>query len=232
MEKYYIVVIGDIVKSSKVEASVRLEMQEQLSQTLLEINQTYEEYLISKFTITIGDEFQGLLRCDAPFMLIIEMLRLKLGIAIRLGIGVGELYTEIKNINTELNIGNDGPAYWAAREAINFVHDTNDYGVTNVCLRAKKEGIPIDLINHLLRMGEVLRNKWTTSQKDFVQGALAYMYTSNERVLQKKLADFLGISSQQVSNSMKNTAFFQYQANCQLIESSVHDEIGDTYGKE
>lgn len=38
---------------------------------------------------------------------------------VRFGIGVGKILTDI---NPELSIGADGPAYWHARKAINYIH--------------------------------------------------------------------------------------------------------------
>src|SRR5690554_4679195 len=56
-------------------------------------------------------------------------------ISLRWGIGVGELTTPIKI--KKVSIGTDGPAYWHAREAIESVHEDNDYGLLNEKLKTE-----------------------------------------------------------------------------------------------
>ena len=57
--KPYIAVIGDIKDSKNLKN--RMQTQEKLKETLNSINQKYERNISSRFTITLGDEFQGLL---------------------------------------------------------------------------------------------------------------------------------------------------------------------------
>ena len=51
----YIALIGDIIKSKKIQD--RAQAQQQLLQLMKELNQQYQKYLISPFTVTAGDEF-------------------------------------------------------------------------------------------------------------------------------------------------------------------------------
>ena len=55
----YIAIIGDIKKSKKIKE--REIFQNQLNSILKKVNQLYSSSISSKFTITLGDEFQGLL---------------------------------------------------------------------------------------------------------------------------------------------------------------------------
>ncbi|NLE83252.1 MAG: hypothetical protein GX603_01905, partial [Chloroflexi bacterium] len=54
-----IAIIGDIIKSKAL--ADRRKTQESLYGVLQQINQRYAEVLASKFTVTLGDEFQGVL---------------------------------------------------------------------------------------------------------------------------------------------------------------------------
>ena len=57
--KPYIAIIGDIKSSKKL--SDRKAVQDKLKRVLMKVNEKYDRDIASKFTITLGDEFQGLL---------------------------------------------------------------------------------------------------------------------------------------------------------------------------
>lgn len=114
----YLALIGDIIQSKQL--SQRSEVQEQLKICLNRLNEFFEPYIISNFSLTLGDEFQGLMKIDAPIFYLIDLINDQMrDIPMRYGIGVGEILT---HINPEVSMGADGPAYWHAREAIKFVH--------------------------------------------------------------------------------------------------------------
>lgn len=72
-------------------------------------------------TPTVGDEQQGLYRRleDALISLLMIQLRLPDGVAFRFGIGVGAVRA-VESVHGELA---DGPGWYAAREAIETVHE-------------------------------------------------------------------------------------------------------------
>ena len=51
----YIALIGDIIESKKIQD--RAQVQQQLLRLMKELNWQYQDYLISPFTVTTGDEF-------------------------------------------------------------------------------------------------------------------------------------------------------------------------------
>ena len=114
----YLALIADVIDSKIVQE--RFDLQKQLEKTLQKINELFKDYLASSFTLTLGDEFQALLKMDAPVFQIIDTLRSELKpTQLRFGIGLGEIVTDIDPLQS---IGADGPAYWNARAAINLVH--------------------------------------------------------------------------------------------------------------
>lgn len=114
----YLALIGDIIQSKQL--SQRSEAQERLKTCLKRLNELFKPYIISNFSLTLGDEFQGLMKIDAPIFYLIDLINDEMrDIPMRYGIGVGEILTDI---NPEISIGADGPAYWYAREAIKFIH--------------------------------------------------------------------------------------------------------------
>ena len=107
-------IIGDIVQSRKF--NERSKIQDKLRAALDSINEEYDELIASKFIITLGDEFQGLLKTtdkliDIIYRIVMEMHPVK----IRIGIGIGDILTEI---NKEMSLGADGPAYHNARKML------------------------------------------------------------------------------------------------------------------
>lgn len=110
----YVAMIGDIKESKKIDG--RNMVQEKLNHILNHINERYSSDISAKFVITLGDEFQGLLSVNDHLLEIIKYIQREMyPVRLRFGIGIGEIYTDIFH---EAAIGADGPAYYAAREAI------------------------------------------------------------------------------------------------------------------
>ncbi|MBS6719197.1 MAG: DNA-binding protein, partial [Streptococcus parasanguinis] len=101
----YLALIADVIDSKIVQE--RFDLQKQLEKTLQKINELFKGCLASAFTLTLGDEFQALLKVDAPIFQIIDTLRSELKpTQLRFGIGLGEIVTDIDPLQS---IGADGP---------------------------------------------------------------------------------------------------------------------------
>jgi len=112
-EKQYFAVIGDIIGSRNVDD--RAGLQRQLGAGLADVNRRYANQIASKYLLTIGDEFQGLLRTSENIDRILASLRVAVHpVDLRFGIGVGGLVTPLQ----EQAIGMDGPCFQRARAAI------------------------------------------------------------------------------------------------------------------
>ena len=72
----YLALIADVIDSKMVQE--RFDLQKQLEKTLQTMNELFGEFIASNFTLTLGDEFQGLLKVDAPVFQIIDTLRSEL----------------------------------------------------------------------------------------------------------------------------------------------------------
>lgn len=115
----YYAIIGDIKRSKKIEN--RCEIQEKLKKILDNVNSIYNNDISAKFLITLGDEFQGVLEITAPILEIIKHIQREIyPIKLRFGVGIGNVSTLI---NHEAAIGADGPAFYAAREMIEFLRE-------------------------------------------------------------------------------------------------------------
>ena len=124
-QRLCIAVIADMVGSRKLDASVRQETQRVLKQTLNRWNRSYRKYILSNFTITTGDEFQGLLKDPGCLLAMIRSLETDIpDIKFRFGIGFGELFTDL----APTAVGMDGPVWHSARAAIVQAKTENQLG--------------------------------------------------------------------------------------------------------
>ncbi|HZK35202.1 MAG TPA: SatD family protein [Bacillota bacterium] len=110
----YITVICDLVASRQLDN--REEIQYKLIDTLKEANKRYSMDIVAPFVITIGDEWQGLLRYPCDYDMVLAFFKKNLSpVQFRCGIGIGE--TSIHDFELTVN-QLDGPSFYKARQAI------------------------------------------------------------------------------------------------------------------
>lgn len=200
----YLALIADVIDSKMVQE--RFDLQKQLENTLQKMNELFGDYLASRFTLTLGDEFQALLKVDAPVFQIIDTLRSELTpTQLRFGIGLGEIVTAIDPLQS---VGADGPAYWNARAAINFVHQKNDYGNTQIYFSSGKENQDF-FVNALIASGEAIRSGWRDSQEEILLNLLKRSVYS-ESFSQQDLAQSLAINPSALSKRLKSSSIRVY----------------------
>lgn len=198
-----IAIIGDLIDSKSIKD--RFQVQEKLDKILEEVNIHYKENIVSKWTITLGDEFQVLMRPNLKVFEMLDYISYKMEPnKIRYGIGLGKIDT---NINYEKSIGADGPAYWNARKAIKFIHDNNNYGNSKIAFIG--ESCNNEIINHLLSYTDWMKENWTASQKKVLYSLLENNIYS-ENFEQKKLAKILDISESAMSRRVKSSGIKLY----------------------
>ena len=215
----YIALIGDIIESKKIQD--RAQVQQQLLRLMKELNWQYQDYLISPFTVTTGDEFQALFSPNSYMFQIIDQLSVAFSpYEIRFGIGVGEMVTEI---NKEQSIGSDGPAYWLAREAINHIHDKNDYGINHISVFLADEEVSWT-VNAMLAACSFIQSKWTEVQYDVLKQLLtANIY--DETFSHKEMARSLSITPSAFNKRIKASGLKIYLRNKRVAMNQILKEI-------
>jgi hypothetical protein len=201
----YCALIGDIIASR--ELPNRSQVQDALKDTFLYINETYADHIASDFTLTLGDEFQGLLGDMSKLFEIIDSIRFQhLAIDIRFGVGIGSMLT---TIDRNASIGADGPAYWNARAALNSVHAENDYHRSKVRIEGELDINWTTVANDSLRLCDFIESRWRASQRDFV-AACVRMHGHDTTVKQTKLAEELGLTPQAVNQKVQTSGYYQW----------------------
>ena len=189
-EQHFLAVIGDLRRSR--EDLDRARTQLRLEAALESINRKFAGDLAARFIITLGDEFQGLLKIPGDVFRVIKDIDHDLeGLPIRFGLGWGSLSTESR----PEAIGMDGPCFHHARAAI---------------LRSKDEdravvvagfGEQADLaLNGVLALMEGVRQRWKPAQAETVR-------LMTGRSLQKEVAKLRGVSTSVVSETLKSTLY-------------------------
>lgn len=218
-EQSLIAIIGDLIDSKNIEN--RFVVQERLKEILEEVNRYYREYIVSKWTITLGDEFQVLMRPNLKLFEMLDLISYKMRPnKIRYGIGLGDIKT---SINYEESIGADGPAYWNARKAIESIHDNNNYGNSKTAFISGSSND--EIINNLLAYTDWMEERWTDSQREI----LYYLIDNNmygEKFEQKKVAKALNISQSAMSRRVKSGGIKLYLSSRNSISKQIKNMGG------
>ena len=217
----YLAIIGDIVDSKKITGEQRKQLQYRLEETLDSVNQLYTDYIVSDFLITLGDEFQGLLRPNAPLYEIIsrvvegintEQDKNKL-VEVRFGIGLGRILTDIKKVA----LGMDGPAFHYARIALDLGHSKKGHAIV---FRGEPSTIleqDETTINTLLGLLAVTRKFWIHKAGKFNE-ILPYL---RENKNQSDIANLLKCTQPFVSKQVASA----YWNDIKELESTVDSLI-------
>ncbi len=191
----YLAVIGDIIDSKKIKN--RAEIQSEMKKTFQELNQVYSDLIVSKFTLTIGDEFQALLKPTRGVWQLLDLLSIRNTAPFRLGLGYGEIRTQI---DPNQSLGADGEAFWRARDAIQTVHAQNWNGRCHVLFKgghAKQD----TLLNSLILAAEAIKAQWTHSQAELFSALIkAGIYQVDFN--QKRIAEKFGLSESALSKRL------------------------------
>ena len=213
----YVAIIGDIKESKKI--NNRNEIQKKLIQVLEEINIKYDTDISSKFIITLGDEFQGLLCNGANTLRIISEIERKMyPIKIRFGVGVGTITTEV---NKEMSLGADGPGYYKARNAIEFLKDNEKKNQTNTAdirfeVESENQSTTI-MINTILSLLTAIKNLWSDRQREIIWDMLEHQDS------QVDVAKRLKIKQPAVQKSLAKGKYYAYKDALETIGKALEE---------
>lgn len=200
----YIAIIGDIVGSKNI--TERKVIQDRLSSLLDHINNTYSSDIASKFMITLGDEFQGLLHKGGNAVEILETIDREMHpVKMRFGIGIGGITTDI---NPDMPIGADGPAYHYARRMIQDLKLAEKKKMeSKMNMKIEIEAYPeiANLINTIFTLNTVLKETWTNRQREIIHEYKKCGGTQSDTAKQ------LGIHQSNVQKALAGSEFYAYQ---------------------
>lgn len=189
----YLAVIGDVVGSKDL--ARRAEVQRKLAAVLKRLSER-KPRPASPYTITLGDEFQAVHRtADTLFLDIFTIWAEMHPVAIRFGIGVGELTTPL---NSRQALGMDGPAFHRARAAISELKRTDYRLRLQGTPAAEGKGFdPWRLFEHLFNFASHKVGQWERNRLRILCGLLEHRPVSElERELKvSKVAVYKNINA-------------------------------------
>ena len=193
-----VAVIGDITGSRLIAPRERAALQTTLERLMTHVNKRYRDAVLADFLVTLGDEFQGILRDPVVIPDIVQDLRERLPrIRLRIAVSRGDLTTPLKKVA----LGTDGPAWHAARDLI------------NVWRAVKREGVAFtgfegdDVV--LNGIAELLTYHWTHLEDSQREILAALRKNADAR---KTVAERLGISQQALSNRAQSAGWREFDA--------------------
>ncbi len=193
-------------RSQKERSGIQKRFQTALGYTALK----FAEVVVSPPTLTIGDEFQVVLKPDGPFFDLLAQFEFSMNyLPFRYGIGLGAISTQL---NRKAAIGMDGPAFYNARDALEEARKKS------FLFHFKgAEAHRTQSINLLLHWISVERSSWKVQKKKT-------FYLFGRSMRQMEIAGRLGISQPAVSKMIRQPAF-------RLVRQSmdhVQQLIGET----
>ncbi|MFQ5864524.1 MAG: SatD family protein [bacterium] len=170
----YCAITADIDKSRDIPE--RNVLQRKLLDILKKANNAFKDHIVADFSITLGDEWQGVLKDISQSYKVVSFFREGLHpISVSFGIGEGEIETDILPKTVEM----DGQVFRRSRQALQYAKEKSQhiFFVTNNALNDL-------LLNTTLQLLQILRESWTERQYKKI---MLYKQFQKEMLVAKKL---------------------------------------------
>jgi hypothetical protein len=191
-EQIYCAIIGDIDRSR--ELADRGKVQERLENALGAVNDEFERVIASKFLITLGDEFQGILNSPGESLRIIRRLQSAMNpVVISFGVGVGTLETALKPVA----LGIDGIAFHRSRDALSTAKAKGGARIVY-----SFDGPGVKLVNFLVFFAD-------RRLKKISQTTIEVHRLMKTNKSQADVAKLLGMTQQGVSRALRSSAYHE-----------------------
>lgn len=213
----FVAVIGDMKDSRHLEN--RKEVQVRLQRILNRLNEKYKDDIVSRFLITLGDEFQGLLSSGKDILDMVNEIRMEMyPVRLRFGIGFGQITTDIR---TEMALGADGPGYYRAREAVELLKERekkNRSVLSELCLKMDETHRDKEiLLNTVFDLMYVVESGWTDRQREVIWDMLLHGDG------QQNTAGRLGITQSTVQKTLAAGSYYTYESALKNVSEILGD---------
>jgi predicted XRE-type DNA-binding protein len=173
--------------------------------------------IASNFTITLGDEFQGLLKSGQNLMKILTFIESRIyPIQVRFGIGIGNIQTEIYRYAA---LGADGAAYYRAREVIEQIKNSekrNKSINSRIAVKSDAEDELLETqINTILALCSAIKSNYTIKQNQVIN----YLIQNDEN--QYQVANALNIKQPSINRTIRVTNYYLLKSAIEVVQKSI-----------
>ena len=184
----------------------------QIENTLEEINKKFNMNILIEFKITVGDEFQGVLKTPENAYNLYLYIKENLSVDIYCGIGTGE----IEGVNGR-KIGLRGSAFYRARDAIELCKKKKRAAIIKT---SEEENTFDNTINTLMYLIYIFEKSWTKRQKE----VLSY-YRFHRDLTYEEVGKHFGISKQSISQILSGAEWSAVSEGENLINKLVYEKF-------
>ena len=178
------------------------------------MNNLYKRDISSKFMITLGDEFQGLMHRFSHVMDVLDRIESEMyQIRVRFGIGIGDVTTVI---NYDSPFGSDGPAYYNARRIVDKLKENEKKKMgskSNIGIEVEGCDTVSALFNSIFSQNTIIKSKWTKRQREIIRAFIENSFK------QSNAAAALGINQSSIHKALQTSGYYT----CQLAVQSITD---------
>ena len=195
--------MGDIVGSSDADQFI---LQQNFAKLVKKVNEDYPSSFKSPLTITLGDEFQGIVRSEkdaAEVVIALEEYRwdLEIEILIRYSLGLGEISTPI---NPQIAYGMLGPGLSEVREALTEMKEGEDRMMISGELDTKMQ------MKLAMNIFLEKQEEWKWKDREIISGFFHYRDY-------KKVAEVMGKDVSLIWRRFKSLGFESYLKRKKLV---------------
>jgi hypothetical protein len=192
---------GDIVLSRNI--NNRVDVQQQLKNTLQEINHEYKSELEAPFVIVWGDSFQGAIKSFKHVYEILEHISERFSHKFRCGIGIGGISTGFSSNVLEL----DGEALINSRFSLRIASLYKlDFWIHSPNMLFNKT------INVLFLLLHTLTEQWTDTQREVI-------HQRKQQLTYQQIGKLRGVSKQAINSILRSANWPQIEMAKRLLYS-------------
>ncbi|MHA1721738.1 MAG: SatD family protein [Candidatus Baldrarchaeia archaeon] len=181
------VITVDIRRSKEIKN--RAEVQSRILNILNSLNIKFGTFLIADFTMTLGDEFQGVLRTTSIVLDVFKYIKKNLPVKFYCGVGIGSIETPLSKRPSEM----DGSAFHRSRDALEEAKKRK----IELVFKSGNERIDF-ILNSITELILHVKNKWTKRQRDIIS-----FLESRENVRLSDAAKKFRVSKQAISKIVR-----------------------------
>jgi len=210
------VITVDIKGSRKLPNRDKVQLR--IRHLLNRLNNLYAEKLLAPFEITLGDEFQGVLKVQSIEAAwdIFKLLKSELGVPFHYGVGTGGINTPLARTLIMKPTEMDGDAFHGSRKA---VETAKLMGVEFVFVTETYESF-IE-VNALVELLLYVASKWTPTQRKVISLFEADPDTTNTAVAKQ-----LGVTKQAISNILSRSGWEEFRDAETMLKALLVRSVG------